>query len=533
MDAAPSPRHAGAARRAVRGCACLHRCPAHRSRPSRTDVSVVRGADRRGGVHRRRDRDRLPAPRRRPGRACAPSPSPSSLVGARRRAVFAITGAVNDSVFVPDVADVVLLGVARPVRPRGACGVPPPISNRAIDERSPPTSCCSPLSLAVIAYVAIRPTGREHAGGVSAGDLRDPRPPRVIAMFGALALWFPDAPATCCGLHGRSRCCSSRPCAFGFAWVARGDHHEAPPWIAIAFAVTPARRSRSSTCWCPHDSGALRADGSTRIARPVLTSITVMTRVRRISIVAILDDATGHRRRRNRRCSSCSSGAAIAVRILVNQLSSAEAFDAGAGPRSSQAAACACADTDAALDRVREANESLAAPKSTCGSSSRPPSTGSSRLDDRRSGPARQRRVRHDGRARSGPRSTGLSWTALAAAIDGADAGFAQLFARRAGDDHPLRRARRCTWRRPPRRSRRDPPRTLVARPRRQRRRRSPIRRSGRCSSSCRTATRTARACSADRTPRSSRSATASRATCTTAPSKASRRRRSRSRRRC
>ena len=57
-----------------------------------------------------------------------------------------------------------------------------------------------------------------------------------------------------------------------------------------------------------------------------------------------------------------------------------------------------------------------------------------------------------------------------------------------------------------------------------------PTRRSGRCSSSCRTATRTGRGCCAGRTRRSRASATASRATSTTGRCKGCRPRRSRSR---
>ena len=525
MDAVPSPRHAGL----VAGlCAVALVCTAALLLvPPGSDARRGRSQrHRRGRVHRRRDRRSPPARRRRPGRACAPSPSPSCW-SAPSAAAFAIAGSGHRLGYAP------ARGRRRAAR-RCSCRSSsrratssPRISRGAIDARSPPTSCCSPLSLAAIAYVAA-PSRRERRtqAAVSAATFallaaarhRDLRRARAVV---------PDArpPA---GLHRVRAAVPRDPRGSASHGYARRTT-EAPPGSASRSPWSRSR-SRASTCWCHTRRSALRADGSTRIARPVLTSITVMTACAALSIVAILDDARGIAGAALDGAPAAPARLAIAVRVLTNQLASAEAFDAGAG-RAGQAAGRAGGHGCRARSACARPTNRCADPRSTCASSSTPRSTGSwsSTTEARSCGPTTPspRMVSLDPSA-----IHGMSWTAVAAAIDGADPAFARLLdggqatINRSDGQHAAPGGDRLG---DPDRPAADPAcSSATSAPRRW-----PIRRSGRCSSSCRTATRTARACCADRTPRSSRSATASRAICTTGPSKGCRRRRCPWRRPC
>ena len=223
------------------------------------------------------------------------------------------------------------------------------------------------------------------------------------------------------------------------------------------------------------------------------------------------------------------SGLGVAARILANQLRSTQA------PRRARRALAekerALAETDPALERVREANETLRESEEHLRLVFDAAVDGIVELDERdvilRANEAFCRMVQ--------PRP-GVDRGAAVVGARRVDDGRRRLVRLaphdRPGHDPAGRRAAALPGvahlRRPD-----DAAAPTPARPRRHGRAGWPTRRSGRCSSSCRTATRTARACSVGRTPRSRPSATGSPATSTTARSRACRPRRSRSRRRC
>lgn len=415
MDAVPSPRHA---RVLVGLCAVALVCTAAVLvvTPGSQNVSVVRGAVAAvgfivGGI--------LIAS----GVATSTWPGVRTvavafvLVGASS-AVFAVTGTINDSVFRPHVADVVLLVLLVPFILVARAEFAAHLEGRDRREVIADVALLT-VSLAAIAYVLLRPSGASTQAAVSAATFAI-LAAAVIAMFGALALWFPT--------RGHLLVFVGFALLFlgtlqlGVEWVrAAGDR--TPTWVGIVFAVLPLGIAAVYRL-VPHTPGGLRSDGSTRIARPVLTSVTVMTACAALSIVAILDDARGIAGAHSTAL-LLLLGVAIAVRVLVNQLSSAEAFERAQDALVKQQAALA--DTDAALDRVREANESLRRSEEHLRLVFDAAVDGFVELDDRgqvlRANDAFATMVSLDPVA-----LRGMSWTAVAAAIDGADSAFARLY---------------------------------------------------------------------------------------------------------
>ena len=142
-----------------------------------------------------------------------------------------------------------------------------------------------------------------------------------------------------------------------------------------------------------------------------------------LSVVAVLDDARGIAGA-HATVLLLLLGVGIAARILTNQLASAEAFTHTQDALARQEAALTA--TDAALDRVQEANESLRRSEEHLRLVFDAAVDGFVELDDRgqilRANDAFAHMVSLDAVA-----ILGMSWVALAAAIDGADPAFARL----------------------------------------------------------------------------------------------------------
>jgi PAS domain-containing protein len=245
----------------------------------------------------------------------------------------------------------------------------------------------------------------------------------------------------------------------------------------------------------PHDRERIGIREPVAVVRPLLTSITVIAASAALSLVAIMDDARGIAGGQAT-VILMLLGTAIALRILINQLASAEAYTSlRAAVAESDAS---LRDMDAALERVREANESLTTSEEHLRLVFEAAVDGFVEVDHEgtivRANDAFARMISTDAGA-----LTGLPWAALAGVVDGADTGFGLLLN---GAHATLERSDGQVMH-------------LESTA-------SPTRRSGRCSTSCRTAMRTAPGYSAAPTPRSSRSGTGSRATCMTVPCKAS-----------
>ena len=258
------------------------------------------------------------------------------------------------------------------------------------------------------------------------------------------------------------------------------------------------------------------------LARPILTSVSVVSACAALATVASLDEARG--------ISAVQSTAIIAVlglgvaaRILANQIRSTQAHAEARHALADKERALS--DADLALEHVRESNETIRQSEEHLRLVFEAAVDGIVELDHRdvilRTNEAFCDMVGIDRAS-----IEGLPWTALAASVTEPDASFASLLTTGQGNDPAvggpaalpgvahLRRAH-------------DAPATHPAGARRHRRAGSPTRRSVRSSSSCRTGTRTGRGCCGGPTAPSRRSATASRATSTTDPCRAYRRRRS------
>ncbi|HEX3299931.1 MAG TPA: PAS domain-containing sensor histidine kinase [Actinomycetota bacterium] len=338
------------------------------------------------------------------------------LVGAMAL-LFGLVGAATDRAFEPHTLDVLLLVVLAPfivaARDEFSAHFDAPYRREVIADVA-----VLALSLAAIAYIVIVPPHAGAEAAISAATFAV-LGGTIIGIFGALALWVPV----------RSHLLAFAAFGvvafvtiwFGHAWAA-GTSQTASGWISVVYVLAPP----SIACMfllVPHEPERIGIREPVTVVRPVLTSITVIAASGALSLVAIMDDARG--------IAGAQAtvilmvlGTAIAVRILINQLASAEAYT------SLRAAVAdsdgALRDTDAALERVREANESLTSSEEHLRLVFEAAVDGFVEVDHEgviiRANDAFARMISTDAGA-----LTGLPWTALATVVDGADASFAQL----------------------------------------------------------------------------------------------------------
>ena len=333
-------------------------------------------------------------------------------------AVFAIAGAFTETALRPHVADVAMLVLVVPFAMAGREEFAAHVASRDRREVLADVLLLT-LSLVRDRVVALRPAGATVAAGVSAATFAI-LAAAIVAIFGALAFWVPD-PGSPPRLPRDFVLLALAAARFGAAW-ADATSDRAPTWSGLAVAVIPPLLA-CLYLRMPHVDLGLRTEGSTRLARPVLTSVAVLTACAALSFVAVLDDARG--------IAGVHStalllllGVAIAARVLTNQFSSREASVQAQDALDRQESALAA--TDAALDRVQEANESLRRSEEHLRLVFDAAVDGFVELDDHRqvlrANDAFARMVSLDPLA-----LVGMSWTALGAAIDGADPAFARL----------------------------------------------------------------------------------------------------------
>jgi PAS domain S-box-containing protein len=207
------------------------------------------------------------------------------------------------------------------------------------------------LAIAAIAYLWLRPVDASDAAVVAALSFAV-FGAGIVAMFGALTLCVPTS-----GHVLRSIGVAALTAAtfgFGAAW-ASGTGASAPMWTALIFVIAPPALAGVFVA-VPHDGRRVAVLASAGIARPALTSITIITSAVALSIVAILDDAHGIAGV-EATLILLALALGITSRSLTNQRATADAF-----ARAEDALARkqeALRETDAALERVRETNESL------------------------------------------------------------------------------------------------------------------------------------------------------------------------------
>ncbi|HLB40015.1 MAG TPA: PAS domain-containing sensor histidine kinase [Actinomycetota bacterium] len=330
-------------------------------------------------------------------------------------AVFS-TARASSGGLQPHVADVVLLGLLVPFIL--AAGDEFQAHFTAADRREVSADVLLlTASIAAILYVVIRPIDASTPAGVAAATYAI-LAAAMIAVFGALALWASG------GAHlfefGGFAALALATLQVG-AVQAAGGGQPAPPWVGVVYLVTPLILA-AVLVYVPHDAQRLNATG-TRLARPVLTSITVMAACLALSIVAILDDARGIAGPQST-VILLVLGTGIALRILANQLASAEAHEATRIAMQRQE--LALHDKEAALERVRDTNTSLRESEERLRLVFEGAVDGFVELDHHghviRANDAFARMTLVDPVA-----IVGMSWFALTATIDGADPAFARL----------------------------------------------------------------------------------------------------------
>ena len=414
MDAVPSPRHTRtAAILAAVALACL--LALLTADPGTTAFAVVRGFATgialavAGGV-------------------IVLTSSNSSWPGARALGIallvaggvaiaFGVVGSISEQAFTPHTVDVVLLGLLVPflmaAQREFAAHFDPPYRREVVADVT-----VLALSLSSIAYVAIKPIDAAPEAAVSAityailGST-------IIAIFGALALWVPSRAHVL--LFAGLAALAVATIAFGASW-ATDRSEEAAAWIPITYIVAPAAVALLLLTMS-HDRDRIRVQGSTRMVRPVLTSITVIAASGALSLVAIVDDARGIAGPQST-ILLMALGTAIALRILVNQVSSAEAYE------SLRVALSEGQETvrnmDVALQRVRDGNESLRRSEEHLNLIFEAAVDGFVEVDHERhilrANDAFARMVSIDASS-----LTGMPWSSVSTLVEGADSGFAHL----------------------------------------------------------------------------------------------------------
>jgi PAS domain S-box-containing protein len=331
--------------------------------------------------------------------------------------VFGLVGVATDRAFEPHALDVLLLVILVPfvvaARDEFAAHFDAPYRREVVADVA-----VLALSLAAIAYIVIVPVHASAEAAISAATFAI-LGGTIIGIFGALAIWVPARPHVLA--FAGFGLIALVTIWFGHAW-ATGTADAASGWISFVYVIAPP----SIACMfllVPHDRERIAIREPVTVVRPVLTSITVIAASGALSLVAIMDDTRG--------ISGAQAtlilmllGTAIAVRILINQLASAEAYvSLRAAVADSDGA---LRDMDSALERVREANESLTSSEEHLRLVFEAAVDGFVEVDDQgviiRANDAFARMISTDAGA-----LTGLPWTALATVVDGADATFAQL----------------------------------------------------------------------------------------------------------
>ena len=272
------------------------------------------------------------------------------------------------------------------------------------------------VALACVGYLFLRPAGADEVVSVSAAVF-SLLAATQLTFYGALALWSPKL------WHVAQfvvlAFLSLATYAFGWEWV-RGNHARAPASIALAFAIG-ALGIAAIVVLRPR--GKKSRDEPPRLARPILTSASIFSACAGLGIVAMFDERLAIGDGEAAPLIALLAGG-VGFRILANQFRSSSA-NASAHQALEQKES-ALSEADTALDRVREANETLRESEEHLRMVFETAADGFVELDDRdKILRANEAFCTMIGLARD--TVEGQPWTAVAAAIKGADASFAAL----------------------------------------------------------------------------------------------------------
>ncbi len=273
-------------------------------------------------------------------------------------------------------------------------------------------------AFSAIVYVLLLPNDASASEAGAAGIFAILAGSQLTA-FGALTLWMPTVPHLLQFLAFTGY--SVATLQIGWVW-SRNMYDGGDVWVNAVYVVAPLLLAALFVL-VRHDEGDAPPEGRARLARPILTSTAVLTACIALGVIATFDDA-------GKITSAQSSviivllGLGVAVRILANQLASSDAH--GEVREALARREAALQEADHALDRVREANETLRGSEEHLRLVFDAAVDGFVELDENdvvvRANDAFARMVGLDRRV-----IEGQTWTALAASIDGADAAFARL----------------------------------------------------------------------------------------------------------
>jgi two-component system sensor histidine kinase DegS len=273
------------------------------------------------------------------------------------------------------------------------------------------------VSLAAICYAIIRPVGADPTESLSAGTFAIVSA-TLFAVFGVLVLWVPSPAHAAQWLTLTA--VSAATIVFGWE-STRGPFHVEFPGIVIVFMVAGPLLAATSTLF-PRRVGT-PPNERRHLARPILTSVSVVSACAALVTVGSLDDTHGLPAGQSTAIIAVL-GLGVAARILANQIRSTQAHVQARHALGDKERALTEADT--ALERVHETNETLRQSEEHLRLVFEAAVDGIVELDDRdvilRANEAFCRMVRMD------PATIeGLPWTALAASVGGADSSFASL----------------------------------------------------------------------------------------------------------
>jgi PAS domain S-box-containing protein len=272
-------------------------------------------------------------------------------------------------------------------------------------------------SLTAILYLLIRPADADAQTSISAAVFALLAATQ-LAVFCGIALWVPDREHLMQAIAFVVT--ATATAGFGFQW-AHGSFSGTSTWIDLSLALAPLAFA-AITLLEPRHRPVHPAEPH-RWARPVLTMLAVVSACAALSIVALFDEDRG--------LDGVQStviivllGMGVAARIVASQVASTQAHREVRAALTEKEAALQ--EADQALDRVREANETLRQSEEHLRSVFDAAVDGVVELDERgvviRANDALCRMVRLDREA-----VEGQPWTALAAAVTGANEAFASL----------------------------------------------------------------------------------------------------------
>ena len=206
-------------------------------------------------------------------------------------------------------------------------------------------------SVTALIYVVVRPFDASPQASITAA-IFSVITATQIAAFGALLLWAPTRRHL--ALFGIFACMAGATATFGWHWT-RGTFDGTIPSIELPFMLGPLAFA-AWTVFTGNLDEATTPAPPRRWARPVLTSVSVVSACAALSVVAIFDDARGLAGGQSTAI-ILLLGLGIAARILSNQTASTLAHSETSTALEEKERALA--ETDQALERVREANETL------------------------------------------------------------------------------------------------------------------------------------------------------------------------------